>query len=454
MDRARWRELLGLWSGEWITARQDDPGAGPLAPEVLRDRWLGFAPATEAAVAAAEARLGRPLPPSLREFLLVTDGWRNAGLFIERMAGTTELAWLRDTPDRTWIRTWEGLAEDAGEGEDTDGDGDADDHDAWLTRQARVLARSLRLSLAGDSAVMLLDPEDVDEDGEWAGYWLASWSGLGPERFGSFAELMYRQWRSLHAVCRPAGPTRDFWDGETERGRRAALAGELDTALDLLEEAQAFGRPRAGLLATQLRALLHGWERELPGAFRGARDQETYLAEPLFSREFLPVLLRQEREARHDSLLPLPGLRESAPEPTRAAIAAYEAASAEPGFRLVFGPPEFDAAVHALVERLAAHRAAAREAQRAPAVPPPGVVVLTATVTRWVDGQQRPAPPVEPRFPEEFAERAWAELLAAMPLWRPLDANHLAPVSLLAEPLLAELVTHERAHALLSIPRG
>ncbi|MCX5097256.1 SMI1/KNR4 family protein [Streptomyces sp. NBC_00365] len=40
----------------------------------MRDAWLGFAPASEVEVAAAEARLGRRLPPSLREFLLVTNG--------------------------------------------------------------------------------------------------------------------------------------------------------------------------------------------------------------------------------------------------------------------------------------------------------------------------------------------------------------------------------------------
>ncbi|GLW55561.1 SMI1/KNR4 family protein [Kitasatospora phosalacinea] len=443
VDRVQWREFLELLSAEWITVQRAGPSGRPLDPEVLRSGWLGFSPASAAEVAAAEARLGRPLPPSLREFLLVSNGWRDVGLFIERLAGTEELAWLRDTPDRSWIEAWQDLAADEALG------------DATGAAEARVLARSLRLSLAGDAAVMLLDPDDVDADGEWAAYWLASWSGLGPERHASFAALVHHLWRCLHGMRRPPGATRDHWDGEVERGRRAALAGELDTALALLEEAAAFGRPRATLLAVQLRALLHGWERELPGAFRGVRDRDVLLAEPLFSREFLPVLLRHEREAHHHSLLPLPELRESAPEPVRAAIAGYEAASAEPGFRLRFGPPEFDAAVHALVERLAAHRAAAREAQQRPAVPTAqGTVLMWSSLTEPVDGQRLPAPAREPRFPPEFAERAWTDLLAALPLWRPLDGNHLAPLSLLAEPLLAELLTPERARALLALPRG
>lgn len=35
---------------------------------------------------------------------------------------------------------------------------------------------------------MLLDPDDVDEDGEWAANRLVPWSGEGPERNGSVHE--------------------------------------------------------------------------------------------------------------------------------------------------------------------------------------------------------------------------------------------------------------------------
>lgn len=57
-----WKPWLSRWSEEWI--RSADPTE--MDAEVLRDRWLGFAPATLAAVAAAETRIGRSLPPSYR----------------------------------------------------------------------------------------------------------------------------------------------------------------------------------------------------------------------------------------------------------------------------------------------------------------------------------------------------------------------------------------------------
>jgi cell wall assembly regulator SMI1 len=110
-ERTTWRPFLEQWSTEWVAGHDPDKDA-PLAQEVVRDAWLGFAPASEVEVAAAEARLGRRLPPSLREFLLVTNGWRDAGNFIYRLAGAAELEWLRDTDDRTWIEVWEDLAED------------------------------------------------------------------------------------------------------------------------------------------------------------------------------------------------------------------------------------------------------------------------------------------------------------------------------------------------------
>lgn len=70
---------MSRWSQEWIRSREP----GQADPEILRDGWLGFAPATEGAVAAAAVRIGRTLPPSYREFLLTTDGWRHAGCLLQ-----------------------------------------------------------------------------------------------------------------------------------------------------------------------------------------------------------------------------------------------------------------------------------------------------------------------------------------------------------------------------------
>lgn len=442
-ERTAWRPFLGQWSEEWVSAH-DPENDQPLAEEVVRDTWLGFTPASEAEVAAAEARLGRRLPPSLREFLLVTNGWRDAGNFIYRLAGTAELEWLRDTDDRTWIEVWEGLAEDDVE----------EDEEAFGVEEAKVLARSLRLSLEGDAAVMLLDPGDVDEDGEWAGYWLASWSGEGPQRYGSFRDLMHRQWVSFHALCKPPGKTRDHWDAEVERARREALAGAVDGPFAVLARAHEFGRERADVLNRQMRAMLGDWRGQIASLMWRRPGDDDLLLGPLFAAELLPLLIRHDQLAHPHDLRPLPRLKEHAPEPVRALIADYEARSAEPGFRLTFGGSEFDAAVHAVADRLAAHPAF-QASDESPAHTGSIVVTLYAGGGGPVTESDPLSSPAKVRAARAaLCEEAWPELRAALRLWRPVCEDHIAPISLFADPVLAQLITPARGREILTTPRG
>jgi hypothetical protein len=444
--RTAWRPFLEKWSEEWV-AGHDPEQDGPLAAEVVRDTWLGFAPANEAEVAAAEARLDRQLPPSLREFLLVTNGWRDAGNFIYRMAGTTELEWLRDTDDRTWIEVWEDLAEDDIEEED-------EDEEAFGVQEAKVLARSLRLSLDGDAAVMLLDPEDVDEDGEWAGYWLASWSGEGPQRYGSFHDLMHRQWVSFHALRKPPGATRDHWDAEVERARCEALAGAVSEPLAAFAQAYEYGRERADVLSAQMKAMLGDWPRIIASlTWYNPRKDDLFLS-PLFATELLPLLVRHDQLAHPHDLRPLPRLKEYAPEPVRALIADYEARTDEPGFRLTFGGgPEFNAAVHAVADPLASH-----PAFQVPDHPTARSGPLVITLHSGGD----PVPVTDPLSDPAkvrtaraaLCDKAWPELRAALRLWRPECEDHIAPISLLADPVLAQLITQARGHEILATPRS
>ncbi|MFJ8044135.1 SMI1/KNR4 family protein [Kitasatospora sp. NPDC096147] len=432
MDRTQWREFLELWSAEWIAAH-DPEHDRPAAPEVLRSGWLGFGAASEAQVAAAEARLGCRLPPSLRQFLLVTDGWRDTGGFVYRLAGTAELDWLSDTPDRHWADGWEG------------------------TLDAEVFGRSLRLSLEGDLAVMLLDPQDVDEHGEWAGYWHATWTADRAERSGSFAELMRSQWASFHALRQPPGVTRDHWDAEVERGRHLALAGETEQAVALFARARSFGRRRAEVLTAQLGLLSAGadWPRQLDNLLNGAHRLEGLLTDPLFAEELLPLLVPPGRAARPTDQWLLTLVRANAPEPVRTLITEYEARAAAPGLRLRFGTPEFDAAVHAVLDRLLAVPACRELMTPKPTVraDQPGMMYVYV----WTGPGECPEPEPEPDPAElraaVYAE-VWPDLLDAMRLWRPVSPDHVAPVSLLAHPVLADLLTPERGHRLLGTARG
>ena len=94
-----WTDLLEQWSAEIIRSGEYED---ELTPEVTGSGWLGYPGATEEEIAAAEARLGVTFPPSYREFLLVTNGWRMTTDFIRRLRPLDELqgfaAEHQDTP--------------------------------------------------------------------------------------------------------------------------------------------------------------------------------------------------------------------------------------------------------------------------------------------------------------------------------------------------------------------
>jgi hypothetical protein len=142
-----------------------------LLDKPVTDSWFGFPSASAEQVAAA--RLGCVLPPSLCEFL-TSDGWQQAGYFGGEVRGAGELGRLRDL-----YPMLAGVYDD-----------DADQHGAMW--------RMLMISEGADAGVLFPDPGDVDEHGEWAAYELYSWSGEGPQRRGSFAELVC----DLHAGFR------------------------------------------------------------------------------------------------------------------------------------------------------------------------------------------------------------------------------------------------------------
>lgn len=215
MDRHAWKPFLQRWSEEWRIAH---PGEEPDG-----DPWLGCPPATEDEVQALEARLGCVLPPSFREFLLVTNGWRYAGNFVWSLRGTEEIGWLTDL-EPMWAETWV---------------------DREVKYEDPAAARSLLISLRADAGVVYLDPGDVDERGEWAAYDVFSWRARGPERHGSFHEKMYHFYAEFHALDRPRCETQREWDATVEDARLASLRGEVDRPLAVFAQAARFGRDRA-----------------------------------------------------------------------------------------------------------------------------------------------------------------------------------------------------------------
>ncbi len=406
MKTYNWRPFLERWSADWL----DSPGArgrGDVDETVLRDRWLGFPAAGEDRISELEERLGVPLPPTYRSFLATTDGWRPAGTAVSRVGAAEGVHWYGD-PDGLQAVHEGALDEYASEEE---------------VLRAGMWGRALRLSAALDTAApdtaeVLLDPGDPDANGEWAAYLHRGGAGgERPERYGSFMDLMQALFREFH---RAHGDTPGFvnettreLDADIEEARLACLDGEdIDGALELLTEADECGRPRARGLRVQMEAMLRGGSGGGSGS-GGSADLCVVgrMDDPLYARELLPLAALEHLRAGHDEaeFLRSPDERDhdGDDEDDRKPALALLREIDERTFRYEAPGPFGDAV------------ASAREQ------------------ARWGD-----------------TDSAWRTVAAAVAGWEPYGEEHIAPVGLLADPLLGPVITAERGRYLLETPRA
>ncbi|MCQ4043831.1 hypothetical protein ACFOSC_26720 [Streptantibioticus rubrisoli] len=206
------------------------------------------------------------------------------------------------------------------------------------------------------------------------------------------------------------------------------------------------------------------------------------LQHPLFLSELLPLVFEEDRtrDLPH-GWSTLQFSKENGPEWLQSLIADHEARRAAPDFQLSFGKPEFDAAVHHFVDRLTAdpafqvrdpheeqrrnttHEEVWVDGQLAVRVEMPP---LTASAV-FISEESEDGMPADFEVPDPFGDydrarerqrrlidAAWPELKEAIRLWRPLHDDHIVPVVLFADPVLAEMITEERGREILSMCRA
>ncbi|CAL9400579.1 MULTISPECIES: SMI1/KNR4 family protein [unclassified Streptomyces] len=281
--------------------------------------------------------------------------------------------------------------------------------DERSTEQEVLLAgmwqRALQLETDSDMSYVLLDPGDTDEHGEWALYVYKGWSGEYPDRYPSFRAYMQRRYESFHSerarLPEFANDTTRARDADVARAREEALSGRWEAARELLEVARRYGRPGAWGMLGQLDVLSRGVSGG--GMFFG-----DLVADPRCADELVPVMaLARVRDSR-----PHPGghqfpLGAETDDAVRAAADAILAQVRDGSYRYAPGG-DFGQAV-----------AEAREA------------------ARWGD-----------------TDGAWRVIRAALSSWSPPVPQLMAPLGLLADPVLGPVVTRERGRELLATPRA
>ncbi len=189
MDRFAWRPFLEQWSREQL---EDAEYRQSLPPDVVNSGWLGYPGATEEQIAAAEARLGVTLPPSYREFLSVTNGWRRTTSRMERLWSTEEIEWFA-VRHQDWIDIWV---------EESKGPTAPDEEyfiygpgQSSVSMREEYLQSALEIGEIGDwdSAIYLLNPQVVTPEGEWEAWFMATWLP-GAARYRSLWELMQHEY--------------------------------------------------------------------------------------------------------------------------------------------------------------------------------------------------------------------------------------------------------------------
>jgi hypothetical protein len=203
-----WYKFLGQWSQELIS---NSKYAIHLPKAVKESGWLGFPGASEEQINQLEDRLQISLPPSYREFLKVSNGWRQTTPFIYRIWSVDEVDWFSQR-HLDWIQSFSekhlrNYHEKSLENKNQNGSLQGlniSDSEYFLYGEAqdcskirlRYLSSSLEISEKGESAIYLLNPEVIASNGEWEAWFFGDWLP-GADRYVSFQEMMEAEYKNF-----------------------------------------------------------------------------------------------------------------------------------------------------------------------------------------------------------------------------------------------------------------
>ncbi|MEM9003314.1 MAG: SMI1/KNR4 family protein [Cyanobacteria bacterium P01_F01_bin.86] len=208
MSNFDWERFLRQWSEDLISTVTKSHGQLP--PEVHQSGWWGYPGATEAQIQAAEVRLGITLPPSYREFFKVTNGWRQTTPFINHICSLEEIEWFADTYPE-WVNAFSS-PHDANVLNFSDHETSQNGAIAFSVSneeyfiygaeqdcskfRLEYLPTALAISEKGDDVIYLLNPQVINDQGEWEAWFLGDWLP-GADRYRSFSEMMQAEYANF-----------------------------------------------------------------------------------------------------------------------------------------------------------------------------------------------------------------------------------------------------------------
>ena len=312
------------------------------------------------------------------------------------------------------------------------------------------MERALLISKEGDAQHWFLDSSDVSPDGEWAAYTWSSWGFLS-ERFPSFAALVADERESMEQLRGYSGSAMhpDGADELLAEGRVQALRGDVDTALRTLDQAAVKGSGAAAYLKVILEIFLdstHGHHALRNGVFGRPHVMAAVGLEQLRA-EAVPLFLHlTEKDPISGVPAYLPLLEDLLPMlPSELADRSQGPQTLDPDAEAAkrLFDPDRHSTQKSVPEPTALRK---RMIPRAAAFVPPVLPEPTAF--------QRALEEARALVRAGDADGGWALIEAALPEWHSASPTRVAPVILLVDPVLENLLTPLRSRQIVRIPRG
>ncbi len=163
----------------WIKQRLLDSSA-------VENKRLAYEPASEPEIVAKEKDLGITLPPSYRNFLLTSNGFKCVSPFLDNLFSVEQVNWAKKTEEQWWLDMCIDYQSDVSDEEYFDYN---DEQDTALCRE-EYIPQSLKVSEWYDGMCIFLNPV-IKHGEEWEVLEYATWHP-GIQRYRSFEEFLIK----------------------------------------------------------------------------------------------------------------------------------------------------------------------------------------------------------------------------------------------------------------------
>lgn len=156
---------------------------GYLDNETIKNKWLGNNPCTSDQIKNLELKLGVTIPTSFKDFLLVSNGFKNIAPMVGNLNPIERIDWVKNT-EQEWLEIISKFNYPVSDEKYFDY---SENQDSAYFRN-EYLKDCLKISEWEDGVIILLNP-NVKYDSEWEVIEYGTWYP-GASRFKSFFDYM------------------------------------------------------------------------------------------------------------------------------------------------------------------------------------------------------------------------------------------------------------------------